>query len=60
MFNFLLGISLTLNLVCVVSIFMILKIFILGNDNKEKKKEKKLGVNEDAIVDKNTLKDFWS
>lgn len=56
MTSFVLGISLTLNIVFIISLFIILKLFVLKSEKKETIK----GINEDAIVDKEILKDFWS
>lgn len=55
MTSFLLGISLTLNIVFLITLFIILKLFVLRSE----KKDKKFDVNEDAIVDVNMVRDFW-
>ena len=53
MVNFILGISITLNIVFVIVLFFILKIYVL-------KTEKKIDFNKEAIVDENIVRDFWS
>lgn len=54
MVNFILGISITLNIVFLVTLFFILKIYVIKTEKKESK-----DFNKEAIVDVNMVRDFW-
>jgi len=55
MISFILGISITLNIVFLIALFIILKIYVVKTEKKEKFKE----FNEEAIVDIEQVKSFW-
>lgn len=55
MISFVLGISLTLNIVFLITLFIILKLYVIKSEKKEKVKD----FNEEAIVDVNMVRDFW-
>lgn len=55
MISFILGISITLNIVFLIALFIILKIYVVKTEKKEKIKD----FNKEAIVDVNMVRDFW-
>ena len=56
MISFILGISITLNLVFIIALFIILKLFVVKSEKKDSAKD----FNNDEIVDIQQVRDFWS
>lgn len=56
MISFILGISITLNIVFLITLFILLKLFVV----KSEKKDIVNDFNSDEVVDIQQVRDFWS